>query len=85
MRKQPLSSSRSNSCHRLHMRLNPAARSATMTPMQRGWYLSVAAGVAAAGVWAVVRRIRRHLARRDLGTISESWLSDPRSYPHSND
>ena len=69
----------------LCLRLNPAARSATMTSMQRAWYLSVAAGVAAAGVWRLVRRIRRHLARRDLGTISEAWLSDPRSYPHSNE
>ena len=56
-----------------------------MTTMQRAWYLSFAAGLAAVGVWALVRRIRRHAARRDLGTISEAWLSDPRSYPHSND
>jgi hypothetical protein len=53
--------------------------------MQRAWYLSFAAGLAAAGVWALVSRVRRHAARRDLGTISEAWLSDPRSYPHSNE
>jgi hypothetical protein len=56
-----------------------------MDAMQRGWYLSFAAGLAAAGIWALVSRIRRQAARRDLGTISEAWLSDPRSYPHSNE
>jgi hypothetical protein len=53
--------------------------------MQRAWYLSLAAGLAAAGIWALVRRVRRQAARRDLGTISEAWLSDPRSYPPSNE
>jgi len=56
-----------------------------MDVMQRAWYLSFAAGLAAAGIWALVSRVRRHAARRDLGTISEAWLSDPRSYPHSNE
>jgi hypothetical protein len=53
--------------------------------MQRAWYLSLAAGFAAAGIWALFSRVRRQATRRDLGTISEAWLSDPRSYPHSNE
>jgi hypothetical protein len=54
--------------------------------MQRAWYLTfAAAGAAAVGLWALVSRLRREAQRRDLGTISEAWLSDPRSYPHSNE
>jgi hypothetical protein len=53
--------------------------------MQRTWYLSAVAGAVAVGLWALVSRLRRQTARRDLGTISEAWLSDPRSYPHSDE
>ena len=52
--------------------------------MQRMLSLGLA-GLMAVGVWAVVSRFRSRKARRDLGTISESWLSDPRSYNHDSD
>jgi hypothetical protein len=52
--------------------------------MQRMVALGLA-GLMVVGVWALISRLRGRKARRDLGTISESWLSDPRSYTHESD
>jgi hypothetical protein len=52
--------------------------------MQRVLSLSFAAGLMAVGVWAFATRLRARgrQRRRDLGRISDAWLSDPRSYDH---
>lgn len=48
--------------------------------MQRVLSLSLATGAIAFGVWAVLRRLRAQQSRRDLGTVSDAWLHDSRSY-----
>jgi hypothetical protein len=48
--------------------------------MYRVISLSVVAGVIALGVWAIARRLRRRQHGNDLGTISDAWLHDKRSF-----
>ena len=49
--------------------------------MQRLWSIGLAAGLVAV-VWAVMAKRRsRTRGGADLGTVSQVWLNDPRSYP----
>jgi hypothetical protein len=50
--------------------------------MLRMWLIGLAAGAVAVTSWAVISRLRfRASHRNDLGTISDAWLHDPRSFP----
>jgi len=54
--------------------------------MQRILFVSVAAGLAAAGLWTLVRNLRsRTSLDRDLGSVSDAWLNDPRSNIHRSE
>jgi hypothetical protein len=48
--------------------------------MQRMLSIGLAVGLVTVGVWALVRRLRSRTTRDDLGTVSNAWLHNPRSY-----
>jgi hypothetical protein len=53
--------------------------------MQRMLSWSLAVGLVTVGVWALVRRLRSRTTRDDLGTISDAWLHNPRSYTDNSE
>jgi len=48
--------------------------------MQRIVAISVAAGVVAVSAWALMRQLRGRARRPELGSVSDAWLNNPRSY-----
>lgn len=49
--------------------------------MLRVWPIGLAASVVAVTVLAVISRLRSRTRRGDdLGTVSDAWLGNPRSY-----
>jgi hypothetical protein len=61
--------------------LNKATGFREDASMQRPWSVGLAVGIAVT-VWTVVSRRRSRTRRREnLGTVSDAWLHDPRSYP----